>query len=79
MWNYNDGVAAAASILNVSNCTVKNDIVYYGSYSKKIYALNALTGLVKWQYTTGGNISGGALIVAQDGSVYHPAISGEQQ
>jgi len=78
-WRFSDGIGSGLPTSPDNNCTVKNDVVYFGSYSKKIYALNALTGAVKWQYTTAGIISGGPCIVAQDGSVYHPGISGEHQ
>ena len=28
--------------------------VYVGSFDHNVYALNALTGVVEWQFTTGG-------------------------
>lgn len=77
-WVFDDGIISGAT-LPYYNCTVKGNIVYFGNYTKKLYALNALTGALLWQYTTGGVIIGGVCIVAQDGSVYHPGISGEHQ
>jgi eukaryotic-like serine/threonine-protein kinase len=76
-WMFDDGIAGTT--MPYYNCTVKGDMVYFGNHTKKFYALNALTGALIWQYTTGGVISGGACIVAEDGSVYHSGISGEQQ
>jgi outer membrane protein assembly factor BamB len=76
-WIFDDGITGSS--MPYYNCNGKGDMVYFGNHTKKIYALNAFTGALVWQYTTGGLISGGACIVAQDGSVYHPGISGEHQ
>ncbi|HSW58366.1 MAG TPA: PQQ-binding-like beta-propeller repeat protein [Dehalococcoidales bacterium] len=47
---------------------VANDILVVGSFDKKIYGLNALTGDKIWEFTTGANNVATPLIV--DGVVY---------
>ena len=76
-WMFDDGISGTT--MPYYNCTVKGDMVYFGNHTKKFYALNALTGALIWQYTAGGIISGGACILAEDGSVYHSGLSGQQQ
>jgi eukaryotic-like serine/threonine-protein kinase len=78
-WRFGDDVVIPATSNTANNCTLKGDIVYFGSFGKKFYALNAFTGAVKWQFTTDGIVSGGACVVAQDGTIYYPSISGQQQ
>ena len=52
----------------VSSPAVANGIVYIGSDDHKIYALNAETGALIWNYTTGGDVQG-PLIVPGGGSL----------
>jgi len=40
------------------------DLVLVGSYSRRFYALDAATGLVRWSFDAGGPISGSASVVA---------------
>jgi outer membrane protein assembly factor BamB len=47
---------------------VDKDILVVGSFDKKIYGLNALTGQKEWEYTTGANNIAAPLIA--DGVVY---------
>jgi hypothetical protein len=49
-WIYNTG----GSIY--SSPAVANGVVYVGSFDKKLYALDAMTGVKKWSYPTGGSI-----------------------
>ena len=62
-----------------SNCTIKDDLVFVGSSDNNLYALNAFTGAITWQFNTGAPVYGGACVLAEDQTVYHPGISGEQQ
>jgi outer membrane protein assembly factor BamB len=39
---------------SVTSPAVSNGIVYVGSDYTKVYALNANTGAMMWEYTTGG-------------------------
>jgi outer membrane protein assembly factor BamB len=48
--------------------SITNDILVVGSFDKKIYGLNALTGDKLWEYSTGANIVAASLIA--DGVVY---------
>ncbi len=34
-----------------------NDVLFVGSYDKKLYAIDATTGAKRWEFLTGGNIS----------------------
>jgi hypothetical protein len=47
-WNYSTGG------IWFSSPAIANGILYMGSLDKKLYALNADTGALKWSYTTGG-------------------------
>ncbi|WP_170322796.1 outer membrane protein assembly factor BamB family protein [Acrocarpospora macrocephala] len=45
-----------------------NGVVYAGSVSGDMYALDGATGIVKWSFASGGSVVGGAAVV--NGSVY---------
>jgi eukaryotic-like serine/threonine-protein kinase len=47
---------------------VANGVVFVGSASKKVYAVDAATGKVLWSYTTGGAINGSPVIA--DGKLF---------
>ncbi len=47
---------------------VDNDLVIFGAFDKKVYALDAATGTQKWEFASGATIVSTA--VAQDGIVY---------
>ena len=55
---------------------IANGVVYQTSSDSNIYALNAQTGSLLWQYTTGGSVyspviaSGKLFITSQDGKIY---------
>jgi len=60
-----------------SSPAVSDGVVYIGSVDKKVYALDAATGALKWNYTTGGYIgsspavcSGVVYIGSDDMKVY---------
>ena len=40
----------------ISSPTASNDLVYVGSYDKRMYALNASSGGLKWSYLTGDEV-----------------------
>ncbi len=61
-WKFTTGGAV------ISSPTVVNGKVYVGSYDKKIYALDALTGGLEWTFTTGAGLKS-SLAVA-DSKVY---------
>src|ERR1017187_6945304 len=43
-------------LCGVSSPAVVNGVVYVGSYDNNVYALNAGTGAMLWQFTTGGSV-----------------------
>ncbi len=47
---------------------VDNDLVIFGSFDKKVYALDANTGVKKWDFPTGATVVSTA--IAQGGTVY---------
>jgi outer membrane protein assembly factor BamB len=51
---------------------VDNGLVIFGAFDKKVYALDAVTGVKKWEFTSGATIVGTA--VAQDGIVYFGSL-----
>lgn len=59
-WSYTTGGGIGSSP------AVVNSIVYVGS-DHRLYALDAMTGTLKWSYTTGGNVSSPAMV---NGIVY---------
>ncbi len=91
LWSYDtsqDVVSGSwESKLNCSSPTVINSIVYFGSRTGFLYALDAKTGKVKWKQKTGGLILASPIvvnnivyIVSFDGKIYaFDAISGEQK
>src|SRR5438093_215689 len=62
-WSYSTGASIS------SPPVVDNGVLYIGSNNSTLYALDALTGAVKWKYTTGGSISKSSAAVA-NGIVY---------
>lgn len=61
----------------VGSPVVKNDVVYFGSRDGSVWALNALTGEILWQYSTAGGVDSTAVvwdglvfIISRDGKVY---------
>jgi eukaryotic-like serine/threonine-protein kinase len=51
-----------------STSIVDNDLVIFGAFDKKVYALDANTGAKKWEFVTGATVVSTA--IAQDGIVY---------
>jgi outer membrane protein assembly factor BamB len=51
-----------------STPAIEGDILYIGSFDKKLYALNIADGTVKWEFTTEGAIVATPLVA--DGTVY---------
>jgi polyvinyl alcohol dehydrogenase (cytochrome) len=47
---------------------VANDVMYAGSYSGQMYALNTKNGEILWNFVSGGSVIDGPSIV--DGTVY---------
>jgi outer membrane protein assembly factor BamB len=47
---------------------VDNDLVVFGAFDKKVYALDAATGAKKWEFLTGATVVSTA--AAQDGIIY---------
>ena len=52
----------------ISSPAVANEVVYVGSYDNKVYALNATSGALVWNYTTGGSVASSPAVA--DGVVY---------
>jgi outer membrane protein assembly factor BamB len=70
-WNFTTGG------IIVSSATCANGVAYFGSFDKKIYAIDAATGAQKWTFTTGYKvystpavINGKVYTGADDGNVY---------
>ncbi len=51
-----------------SSVSVANGVMYAGSYTGQMYALDAQTGKVLWSFASGGSVIDGPSIV--DGSLY---------
>ncbi len=69
--------SSRAAIIVYGTPAAAEGMVYFGSYSGKVYALDARTGAKKWEYPTGGAvigspvIAGDTLIVtSSDGKLY---------
>ena len=54
--------------MSLSSPAVANGVVYIGSDDDNVYALNASTGALLWQYTTGNSVSSSPAVA--DGVVY---------
>ena len=70
-WKYMTGFAV------LSSPAVANGVVYFGSYDKNVYALNASTGALIWKYTTGNEVvsspavaNGVVFVGSEDNNVY---------
>ncbi|WP_080057127.1 outer membrane protein assembly factor BamB family protein [Spirosoma aerolatum] len=59
---------AIKSIGVYSNPAVVNDVVYYGDYKNKVFAVEAATGTKKWEFAAAGAVTGSPTIT--DGIVY---------
>jgi eukaryotic-like serine/threonine-protein kinase len=58
----------ADDIFYFSSPTISNGIVYMGSWDKKLYALDAATGVKKWEYLTSGKVDNSPIV--SNGIVY---------
>lgn len=63
--------------VDISSPAVANGVVYVGSIDGNVYALNARTGALVWQYPTGGYIqsspavaNGVVYVGSEDGNLY---------
>jgi polyvinyl alcohol dehydrogenase (cytochrome) len=65
LWQIPDPTQGAIDIGSVS---VANGVMYAGSYSGYMYAINAATGEILFSFNSGGSVIDGPSIV--DGSVY---------
>ena len=65
IWQTGDPTVGAIDMGSVS---VANGVLYAGSQSGFMYALNAATGKVLWSFDSGGSVVAGPAIV--DGVVY---------
>jgi outer membrane protein assembly factor BamB len=61
------------------NATFANGTLYFGASNGCVYAVNALTGLAKWSFQTGGLVIAGPCVVDVSGNLHHPTVSGDQQ
>jgi polyvinyl alcohol dehydrogenase (cytochrome) len=57
-----------AGAIDTGSVSVANGVVYAGSYSGQMYAIDAKTGAVLWSFSSGGSVIDGPSIV--DGVVY---------
>jgi outer membrane protein assembly factor BamB len=60
-----------------SSPVVVNGILYIGG-GQDVYAVDAVSGSIKWKTGTKGQVSGSACVVDQKGIKHYPGISGEQ-
>src|SRR5882672_9614129 len=58
----------APGTMDLASVSVANGVLYAGSYSEQMYALNAISGDVLWGFASGGSVLDGPSIV--DGTVY---------
>jgi outer membrane protein assembly factor BamB len=58
---------------------VANGIVFFGTGTGQVLALDAASGGVKWTFQTKAGVYSGACIVGADGMVWHPGESGDTQ
>ena len=65
IWQTADPTAGAIDMGSVS---VANGVMYAGSQSGSMYALDAATGKILWSFASGGTVLDGPSIV--DGTVY---------
>jgi polyvinyl alcohol dehydrogenase (cytochrome) len=65
LWQTADPTAGTMDIGSVS---VANGVMYAGSFSGQMYALDTITGTILWNFASGGSVVGGPSIV--DGVVY---------
>ena len=65
LWQTADPTPGTMDIASVS---VANGVLYAGSYSGQMYALNTITGDILWGFASGGSVVDGPSIV--DGTVY---------
>jgi len=59
---------------------VSSDLVYVGTYNGKVYALNSVTGALRWVYPREGNETIGAIVgdlVLHDGTIYLGSSNGK--
>jgi len=54
--------------IDTGSVSVANGVLYAGSYSGQMYAMDARTGQVLWNFASGGSVIGGPSIV--DGTLY---------
>jgi outer membrane protein assembly factor BamB len=74
---WSSGQLSTATCAPTSSPALANGVIYVGSQDNNLYALNARTGAVLWNYTTGGAIdsspavaNGVAYVGSGDGYVY---------
>jgi polyvinyl alcohol dehydrogenase (cytochrome) len=65
LWQVADPTQGA---LDMGSVSVANGVLYAGSYSGAMYALNTLNGAVLWSFASGGSVLDGPSIV--NGTVY---------
>ena len=65
LWQTADPTPGTMDLASVS---VANGVLYAGSYSGQMYALNTITGNILWGFASGGSVLDGPSIV--DGTVY---------
>jgi polyvinyl alcohol dehydrogenase (cytochrome) len=54
--------------IDTGSVSVANGVMYAGSYSGQMYALNTETGAILWNFASGGSVIDGPSIV--DGTLY---------
>ena len=57
---------SAPALVTYGTPAVSGDMVYIGSYDGKLYALDAKSGMRRWEYTTDGPIIGSPVIAGTD-------------
>ena len=65
LWQTADPTPGTMDLASVS---VANGVLYAGSYSGQMYALNTMTGDILWGFASGGSVLDGPSIV--EGTVY---------
>lgn len=63
---------------NFKGCTYANGIVYVGSTTNNVYALNSKSGTLKWIHKIYAAVTSNICVVDVGKTVFHPGESGDQ-
>lgn len=78
-FNSGDGTTLwiKASICN-GTISGANGVIYFGNTDNYFYAVDGITGNIKWKFLTGGPVYPGACVIGSDGVANYPGVGGNQ-